>query len=67
MFRLLSSRATHSSVNDLMTYSLDRTRQPLLNSNRMISLNLSSKSNEHSPKHYHSSLTPTNHEQSKFL
>jgi hypothetical protein len=52
-----------------MTSSLERTRQPLINSinnNRITSLNLSSKSNEHSPKHHHSLLTPTNQEQSKF-
>ncbi len=65
------SRATHSSTNDLMTSSLERTRQPLvnnINNNRIVSLNLSSKSNEHSPKHHHhhSLLTPTNHEQSKY-
>jgi len=52
-----------------MTSSLERTRQPLvnnINNNRIVSLNLSSKSNEHSPKHHHHSLlTPTNHEQSK--
>ncbi len=63
------NRAIHSSANDLMTCSLERTRQPLINSintNRTVSLNLSSKSNEHSPKHHHSLSTPTNHEQSNF-
>jgi hypothetical protein len=51
-----------------MTTSLERTRQPLINSNRIASLNLSSKSNEHSPKHHHRSvLTPTNQEQSRFF
>lgn len=62
-----NNRAIHSSANDLMTCSLERTRQPLINSintNRTVSLNLSSKSNEHSPKHHHSLSTPTNHEQS---
>jgi hypothetical protein len=53
-----------------MTSSLDRTRPPLINSinnnNRIVPLNLSSKSNEHSPKHHHSLLTPTNQEQSKY-
>jgi len=51
-----------------MTSSLERTRQPLvnhINNDRIISLTLSSKSNEHSPKHRQSLLTPTNHEQSK--
>ena len=70
-----NNRAIHSSANDIMTSSLERTRQPLINSsnnNRIASLNLSSKSNEHSPKHHHhhhhhSLLTPTNQEQSKFL
>jgi hypothetical protein len=51
-----------------MTCSLEHTRQPLMNSinnNRVVSLNLSSKSNENSPKHHYSLLTPTNQEQSK--
>ncbi len=63
-----NNRTIHSSTNDLMTTSLERTRQPLINSNRIASLNLSSKSNEHSPKHHHRSvLTPTNQEQSRFF
>ena len=51
-----------------MTSSLERTRQPLvnhINNDRLISLTCSSKSNEHSPKHHQSLLTPTNNEQSK--
>jgi len=51
-----------------MTCSLEHRRQPLMNSinnNRVVSLNLSSKSNENSPKHHYSLLTPTNQEQSK--
>ena len=51
-----------------MTCSLERTRkQQLINSSnndRIGSLVLSTKSNEHSPRHQHSSLTPTNCEQS---
>ncbi len=65
---ITNSRFTHLSTNDLMTSSLERTRQPLvnhINNDRIISLTLSSKSNEHSPKHRQSLLTPTNHEQSK--
>ena len=46
------NRAIHSSTTDLMTSSLDRTHS-----------NLSSKSSDHSPKHHHSLLTPTNQEQ----
>jgi hypothetical protein len=49
-----------------MTCSLEHTRQPLINSinnDRIGSLTLSSKSNDHSPKHHHSLLTPTNHQQ----
>ncbi|CAF1070974.1 unnamed protein product [Adineta steineri] len=56
---------THSSINDLMTSSLEHTRQPLINStnnDRIISLTLSSRSNENSPKRHQSLLTPTNHE-----
>jgi hypothetical protein len=65
---ITNSRITHLSTNDLMTSSLERTRQPLvnhINNDRIVSLTLSSKSNEHSPKHRQSLLTPTNHEQSK--
>ncbi len=49
-----------------MTSSIDHTQ--LINSthnNRIGSLVLTSKSNEHSPRHNTSLLTPTNHEQSK--
>ncbi|CAF0785219.1 unnamed protein product [Rotaria sordida] len=59
-------RATHSSANDLMTSSLERTRKQLVNNSindRAGSLVLSTKSNEHSPRHQSSLLTPTNHEQ----
>ncbi|CAF2393123.1 unnamed protein product [Rotaria sp. Silwood2] len=59
-------RATHSSASDLMTSSLERTRKQLLTNSindRVGSLLLSSKSNEHSPQHQSSMLTPTNHEQ----
>jgi hypothetical protein len=51
-----------------MTCSLERTRKQLVNSShndRIGSLVLSSKSNEHSPRHRTSLLTPTNCEQSK--
>jgi hypothetical protein len=51
-----------------MTCSLERTRKPLINSSnndRISSLVLSTKSNEHSPRRQSSSLTPTNTEQSK--
>jgi len=53
-----------------MACSLERTRTrtQLLNSSnndRAGSLVLSSKSNEHSPRHQTPLLTPTNHEQSK--
>ncbi|UJR10556.1 hypothetical protein I4U23_014756 [Adineta vaga] len=59
-------RFTHSSTNDIMTSSLERTRPPLINqinNDRIVSLTLSSRSNENSPKHYQSLLTPTNNEQ----
>lgn len=63
-----NSRAIHYSTNDLMTCSLEQTRQSSMNNNnRMISLNFSSRSNEHSPKHHHSLSTPTNQDQSKFF
>lgn len=62
------NRTIHYSTHDLMTCSLDQTRQSSMNnSNRMISLNFSSRSNEHSPKHHHSLSTPTNQDQSKFI
>lgn len=51
-----------------MTCSLDRPRKQLINTRddeRTNSLILSTRSNEHSPKHRPSLLTPTNHEQSK--
>lgn len=67
MYFFSTNRLTHSSTNDLMTYSQDQ-RQQLINTthnNRVNSLILSSKSNEHSPKHTSSLLTPTNYEQSK--
>ncbi|CAF3809984.1 unnamed protein product [Adineta steineri] len=60
------NRTTYSSASDLMISSLERTRKQFINSNdddRTNSLMLSSKSNEHSPKHRSSLLTPTNHEQ----
>ncbi|CAF4335997.1 unnamed protein product [Rotaria sp. Silwood2] len=60
-------RASHSSTNDLITHNLERTHEPIINSinnDRMVSLTLLTKSNEDSPKHHHSLLTPTNHEQS---
>ena len=63
-----NNRAIHYSTNDLMSSSLEQTRQSSINyTNRMISLNFSSRSNEHSPKHhhYHSLSTPTNQDQSK--
>ncbi|CAF4603583.1 unnamed protein product [Rotaria sp. Silwood1] len=59
-------RATHVSASDLMTSSLERTHKQLLTNSvndRAGSLVLSSKSNEHSPRHQSSILTPTNHEQ----
>ncbi len=51
-----------------MTSNFERTDIQLINSgsnNRVGSLLLASKSNEHSPKHHPTLLTPTNHEQSK--
>jgi hypothetical protein len=60
-----TSRTIHSSANDLMTNSLDRTRHPLINNINTDRIILLSKSTEHSPRHHHSSLTPTNAEQSK--
>jgi hypothetical protein len=61
-----NNRANHSSTNDLVISSTDHTQ--LINSsqnNRAGSLALASKSNEHSPRHHTSLLTPTNHEQSR--
>lgn len=63
-----ANRLTHSSTNDLMSYSLDQNQ--LLNSahnNRVNSLVISSKSNEHSPKHLNSLLTPMTYEQSRLI
>ncbi|CAF1123406.1 unnamed protein product [Adineta ricciae] len=60
------NRATHSFTHDIMTCSLDRPRKQLINTHddeRTSSLILSTRSNEHSPKHRPSLLTPTNHEQ----
>ncbi|CAF3534665.1 unnamed protein product, partial [Rotaria socialis] len=61
------SRAGHSSVQDLMARSLEHTHESIimnsLNNDRMNSLTLISKSNADSPKHHHSSSTPTNPEQ----
>lgn len=51
-----------------MTCSLERTRLQLINStpyDRIASLTLASKSNENSPRHRSSLLTPTNHEHGK--
>ncbi|CAF4568808.1 unnamed protein product [Rotaria socialis] len=59
-------RVTHSSASDLMTSSFERSRRQLINSSvndRGGSLVLSSKSNEHSPRHQSTTLTPTNPEQ----
>jgi hypothetical protein len=63
---VLSSRIHYSLPNNIMTHSLDRSHLPLLDGNkydRPTPLVLSSRSNEHSPKHRHASLTPTNNEQ----
>ena len=63
----MSSRTTHSTAHDIMTCSLDRPRKQFVNTHddeRTGSLILSTRSNEHSPKHRPSLLTPTNHEQS---
>ncbi len=62
------NRGSHSSASDLMTSSLEHTRRQLINNHnddRVSSLVLPSRSNDHSPRHRHSLLTPTNHEQSK--
>ncbi len=62
------NRGTHSSASDLMTSSLEHTRRQLTNNHnddRVSSLVLPSRSNDHSPRHRNSLLTPTNHEQSK--
>ncbi|CAF1029352.1 unnamed protein product [Rotaria magnacalcarata] len=61
------SHAGHSSVQDLMTRSLEHAHEPIimnsLNNDRMNSLTSISKSNADSPKHHHSLSTPTNPEQ----
>ncbi|CAM4768497.1 unnamed protein product [Rotaria magnacalcarata] len=59
-------RVTYSSASDLMTSSFERSRRQLINgsvNDRAGSLVLSSKSNEHSPRHQSTTLTPTNPEQ----